>query len=171
MRALMISLCIIGSILLKATEQTLDLLIHKTDTIYIGRFPLEVLSIQVSMITMRLLDTTCMTTDCRRQHIGVWMLENDSLFLIGLKDCCDYKKMLLNRIFNNSEIQNGRVFANWYSEKINSGFGKWLAFDEDTWCSIYEKNIEIEIVGGLIGGLIEKCVIRKTKYESEKMNE
>lgn len=164
MRALIIILFTISSMLLKATEQTPDLLIYNSDTIYIDKFPLEVLSEQDFKIAKRLIDTTCISTDCWRQHIGIWMLENDSLFLVGLKDCCDFKEIPLNRVFNKLEIHNGRVFANWYSENIKTGFGKWLAFDEDNWCSVYEKNIELEIVNGLI----EKCIVQKTKYESEK---
>lgn len=64
-------------------------------------------------------------------------MENDSLFLIGLKNCCNSKEIPLNKVFNKSEIKNGKIFANWYSENIKSVFGKWLAFDEDDSQNIY----------------------------------
>jgi len=164
MRTLIIILFIFSSLLSKATEQTSDILIYKSDTIYIAYFPLEILAEKDSIILNRLNDTTCLSTDCWRQHIGIWKIENDSLFLIGLKDCCDYKEIPLNKVFSETEIQNGKVFANWYSENIKAGFGKWLAFDEGNWQNIYEKNIELEIVYGKI----EKCVIQNTKPKNEK---
>jgi hypothetical protein len=163
-RTFIIILFIYSSLLLKATEQIHDLLILKSDTIYIDKFPLEILSEQDSIIAKRLNDTTCLSMDCWRQYIGIWKIENDSLFLIGLKDCCDNKEIPLNKVFNESEIKNGKVFANWYSDNIKSGFGKWLAFDEDNWQNIYEKNIELEIVNGKI----EKCAIQTTKPKNDK---
>lgn len=156
-------LIIFSSLLLKATEQTSDLLIYKSDTIYIDYFPLEVLSEKDSIIANRLYDTTCISSDCWRQHIGIWKIENDSLFLIGLENCCNYNEIPLNRVFSKTEIRNKKVFASWYSEDIKAGFGKWLAFDEDNWQNIYEKNIELEIVRGKI----EKCEIQYTKPRNE----
>ena len=164
MRTLIIILFIFSSLLLKATEQTPDLLIYKSDTIYIDYFPLEILAEKDSIISNRLIDTTCLSTDCWRQHIGIWKIENDSLFLIGLKDCCYNKEIPLSKVFSETEIQNGKVFASWYSENINAGFGKWLAFDEENWQHIYENIIEVQI----INGIIEKCVVRQTKYDTEK---
>ncbi len=163
MRTIIIISFIFSSLLVKATEQTPDLLIYKSDTIYIDNFPLEILSKTDAIIEKRLDDTTCLSTDCWRQHIGIWKIENDSLFLIGLKDCCDNKEIPLGKIFNKSEIKNGKVFANWYSDNIKSGFGKRLAFDEENWQHIYEKNIELKIVRGKI----EKCEIQITKPKNE----
>lgn len=159
MKTLITILFVFSSLLLRATEQTPDLLILKSDTIYIDQFPLEVLLKQDSIIAKRLDDNDCLSTDCWRQYIGIWKIENDRLFLIGLKDCCDYKNIPLDNVFSESEILNGKVLANWYSKNIKAGFGKWLAFDEDKWESIYEKSIELEIVNGKI----ENCVILKTK--------
>ena len=168
MRTIIIISFIFSSLLLKATEQTPDLLIYKSDTIYIDKFPLEILSEQDSIVANRLNDTTCLSTDCWRQHIGIWKIENDSLFLIGLKDCCDYKEIPLNKVFNESEIKNGKVFANWYSDNIKSGFGKWLAFDEDNWHNIYEKNIELKIINGeILESNVQKTKLDKKENEEE----
>ena len=168
MRALIIILFIFSSLLLKATEQTPDLLIYKSDTIYIDYFPLEILAEKDSIIANRLNDTTCLSTDCWRQHIGIWKIENDSLFLVGLKDCCDYKEIPLNRVFDKKDIINGKVFANWYSENIKSGFGKWLEFSEETWQHIYEKNIELKVINGeILESKVQITKLDKKKDEKE----
>ncbi|MCG8580401.1 MAG: hypothetical protein MI866_10815, partial [Bacteroidales bacterium] len=64
MRLFILVLLIFSSILTKATEQTPDLLIYKSDTIYIDNYPLEILSHQDSIIANRLKDSTCLSTDC-----------------------------------------------------------------------------------------------------------
>jgi len=163
MRTLIIILFIFSSLLAEATEQRPDLLILKFDTIYIDKYPLEMIFEKDSIIAKRLNDTACLSTDCWRQYIGIWKIENDSLFLIGLKDCCDNKEIPLIKVFNETKIQNGKVFAKWYSENIKSGFGKWLAFHEENWQNIYEKNLEIEI----LNGKIEKCLIQSSKRKNE----
>ncbi len=163
MKILITILLISSSQLSKATEQRRDLLIFKSDTIYIDKFPLEILSEKDIKIANQLDDTTCLSTDCWRQHIGIWKIENDSLFLIGLKDCCDFNEIPLNKVFSVTEIQKGKVFANWYSENINAGFGEKLGFSKVKWEIIYDKNIVIDI----INGRIEKCVIEKTKLDKE----
>jgi len=90
------------------------------------------------------------------------------LFLIGLKDCCDNKEIPLNKVFSETKIQNGKVFASWYSENINAGFGKWLKFSEDTWQSIYEKNIELKIINGeILEYKVQKTKLDKIKDEKE----
>ena len=159
MRLFILVLLIFSSILTKATEQTPDLLIYKSDTIYIDNYPLEILSHQDSIIANRLKDSTCLSTDCWRQHIGVWKIKNDSLFLIGLKDCCDYKDIPINKVFNTSKICNERVFAEWYSVNIIAGFGQLLEFDENNWEDVYEKNLVLEIENGRI----KKIEIKKNK--------
>lgn len=166
MRTLISILLILNSLLLKATEQTPDLLIYKTDTIYIDYFPLEILLRNDSEIANRLNDTSCLSTDCWRQYIGIWKIENDSLFLIGLKDCCDYKKIPLARVFTKTDIQNGKIFANWYSENIKSGFGKRLGISEESWGYIYEKTMELKIFDGKI---LELKV--KTRGSDKNINE
>lgn len=162
MRLLLVILIICNSILLFGTEQTPDVLIYKSDTIYIDKFPLEVLSQKNTTIANRLVDTSCLSTDCWRQYIAIWKIENDSLFLIGLEDCCNYKKIPLRKVFDESQIQNGKIFANWFSENLKAGFGKWIQFDEENLENIYDKNIDLEIVDGII----KKCLIRKTNKEN-----
>ena len=159
MRLSILILYVFSSILAKATEQAPDLLIYKSDTIYIDNYPLEILSHQDSIIANRLKDSTCLSTDCWRQYIGIWKIENDSLFLIGLKDCCDYEDIPINKVFNTSKISNERVFAEWYSANIIAGFGQLLKFDEDNWENVYEKNLMLEIVNGRI----KKVEIKKNE--------
>ncbi|NLL29178.1 MAG: hypothetical protein GX259_10315 [Bacteroidales bacterium] len=169
MRSLACILFIFSSLLLNATEQTPDLLIYKSDTIYIDYFPLEILSKKDSIIANRLKDTTCLSTDCWRQYIGIWKIENDSLFLIGLKDCCNYETIPLEKVFAKAEMQNGKIFANWYSEKIKAGFGKKIGFSEVNWEYTYEKTIEIKIVFGKIKKIEVQVKEPKTISDEKEM--
>ena len=133
-----------------ATEQDPDLLIYKSDTIFIEKFPLEELMFQDSIIANRLRDTNCIRSACWREHIAIWKIERDSLFLVGLRDCCEYKKIQLNRIFKDRGVVEGKVFADWFTDEINQGFGKLLGFDELNWEEKNEFNIEIKIKKGRV---------------------
>ena len=135
--------------------QTPDLLIYKSDTIYIHNFPLEMLIEKDSLIAKTLNDTTCIAEDCYRQYIGIWKIQNDSLFQIGLKDCCEYDPIPLNKIFENKKyIKNQKVFASWFSGVIRSGFGDNLRFSEDNWENVYEKTIELKVIKGRIDEIV-----------------
>ncbi len=135
---------------LKATEQRPDLLIYKSDTILIDKFPLDILIEEDSLIAKEIIDSTCISSDCWRQYIATWKIENDSLFLIGLKDCCNDKTISLKKVFGKSYIKNEKVFANWYSETITAGFGKNLGFVENEWKFKFEKQIELIVDKGKI---------------------
>jgi len=136
-----------------STEQTPDLLIYNSDTIYIDIFPLEILAEKDSNIAKKLIDTNCISSDCWRQHIATWKIENDSLFLTGWVDCCNYQNQKLDQVFEASEIKNGKVFAFWYSDKLKKGFGDNLGWSEEKWDFKYEKHIELEINEGHIKSL------------------
>lgn len=135
---------------LKATEQLPDLLIYKSDTIYIDKFPLDFLAEMDSIIAKKLKDSNCISSDCWRQYIATWKIENDSLFLIGLKDCCNFNTIPLKRVFRKKDIKDKKVFANWYTDNITAGFGKNLGFLEDEWIYKFEKQIGLIIDKGKI---------------------
>jgi hypothetical protein len=144
---------------LKATEQEPDLLIYKTDTIFIDKFPLDLLAEKDYTIAKRLADSTCISTDCLRQYIAIWKIQNDSLFLVGLKNCCNNKTIQLDRIFEEKVIKNNMIFAFWYTDRINSEFGKYLRFSEDEWKSKFDHQIELVIDNGQI----TKLTIKETR--------
>jgi len=138
------------------TIQKPDILIYKGDTISLKDFPLELLREKNSSISKRLNDTSCLSTDCWRQYIGIWEIENDSLFLIGLRDCCDYKNISLKKIFPEQWIKNQKIFADWYSGKIKAGFSKEIEYSEKYDEFFYKKQINICIANGIINELIIK---------------
>lgn len=136
-----------------STEQEPDLLIYGMDTIYISDFPLELLFEKDSVLKERIKDKKCISSSCWRQYVATWKIENDSLFLVDLVDCCDYKRIEFDDFFNSDRIENGKVFAFWYSDKINAGFGNSPEFIETTWEYLYDKQITIEIKNGKITSL------------------
>lgn len=134
-----------------ATEQALDRLIYKGDTILIDKFPLVEIWEKDSLLQKRISEKQdCFTTSCWREHIGIWKIENDSLFLVGLKDCCEYDEIPLTEVFDKDILKDGKVFAGWYTDRIRAGFGKFLEFDEEKWEDKYEHQIEIEFKNGKV---------------------
>ncbi|MBS4059095.1 MAG: hypothetical protein KG029_01730 [Bacteroidetes bacterium] len=103
-----------------------------------------------SIIAKKLIDSNCISSDCWRQYVATWKIENDSLFLIGLKDCCNFHSIPLKRVFSKNDIIDKKVFANWYTDNITAGFGKNLGFLEDEWRYIFEKQIVLIIDKGKI---------------------
>lgn len=135
---------------LKATEERPDLLIYNSDTIYIDKFPLDLLAEMDSIIAKKLMDPNCISSDCWRQYIATWKIENDSLFLIGLNDCCNFNTIPLKTVFSKNYIKDKKVFAYWYTDNITAGFGKNLGFLEDDWRYKFEKQIGLIIDKGKI---------------------
>lgn len=137
------------SLLTYATEQAPDRLVYKSDTIFINFYPLEELMNTDSIIRKRIFqysDTVCISSGCWRGHIGTWKIENDSLFLINLKQGCGNKIFSLDYVFGKGKVKNGRVYANWYSIEIEAPvLGKYLGFDEDNWENIYSKTFKCQI--------------------------
>ena len=133
-----------------ATWQEPDLLIYKGDTIQINVFPLEILMDKDSSLRRKFLNQNCGSTDCWRMHIGIWKIENDSLFLIGLKDCCYNKPIPISEIFDNLSVKNNAVFAIWFTDSFKSGFGKILKFNEEKWEDEFEYYLELNILNGKV---------------------
>lgn len=105
---------------------------------------------QDSVIAKKLIDSNCISTGCWRQYIATWKIENDSLFLIELKDCCNFNSIPLKRVFSKNNVKDNKVFAYWYSDYITAGFGKNLGFIEDEWRYKFEKQIGLMIDKGKI---------------------
>lgn len=162
MKPTIIIILLLSSIFSISTEQEPDLLIYNSEIIKIIEFPLEVLIKKDSRIKEKLTDeSNCISSACWRQYIGTWKIENDSLFLIRLKDCCEYKKIKLDTIFESKDIKNDKVFAFWYSNNIYAGFGKIsdLLNTENIFEPIYEKRINLK----LNKGIVTELKVRKNK--------
>lgn len=132
-----------------ATEQRGDILLYKSDTLYIHRYPFEILMNKDLSISKRLGKTKCIVSDCWRLYVGIWKIENDSLFLVGLRDCCN-RLIPLTKVFAKQAISNSKVFASWYSEEFDTGFGKILSFSEEKWETIFEKRMKLKIQKGKV---------------------
>ena len=133
-----------------ATEQTPDILIYKKHKVFIDSFPLETRVQSDSTLDDKLNEIECFSTDCWRRVIGVWKVENDSLFLIELLEPCEHQKLSLENFFDKNEIKDEKVFANWYSDEIKSGYGKCLGFSDSEWENIYENEIKVIFENGVV---------------------
>ena len=71
---------------------------------------------------MALEGAVCLSSACWRGYQGVWQIENDSLFLIDLKPCCELAEdeinpLQIDSLFKNLS-RNGIVFANWVTDTL-----------------------------------------------------
>ncbi len=108
-----------------ATMQIPDILIYKSDTVYIYQFPFEAY-IQKDLTLYKKIfnhDEFTYSSSCWRGYMATWHLENDSLFLGELSNTEGTYKFNLDELFNSNQLRNGRVFANWYNGEINAQFG------------------------------------------------
>jgi hypothetical protein len=153
MKNIAIILFTLISFTVSATEQTLDKLIYKTDTIGISTFPLNTLIETYPLIKKKLFhysDTICESTDCWRGYIGTWKIENDSLFLIKLTNGCENHIFNLNKVFSKRKTQNKRIFANWYTGEIKTMFNYKKVSDGKTEEYIPTNSFSTKIINGKI---------------------
>jgi len=73
---------------------------------------------------------------------------------VELEDCCEFNQIPLKQIFDEKIITDRGVFASWYTDQIEAGFGRFLEFDSEKWQSKYEHQIIIEFVNGKVRKLI-----------------
>ena len=136
-----------------ATEQGPDYLYYKGQKISIYTFPLESRVKKDKILKEKLNNMGCISTAYWRHIIGVYEIENDSLFLIGLKEPCKGEALPLEKFFSKNEIKNGKIFVDWYSGEIKEGFGKYFGFSISNLKGIYEKQILIDFKNGIITSL------------------
>lgn len=132
-----------------ATPQEPDLLIIDLDTILIFEYPLEYLMDRDAEIAQRIKNEDCIVTDCWREHIATWQIQNDSLFLIQLRDCCDHKIIPLKRIFDLHQIRSNQVFASWFTTRNVEGIRK-SALKEKTGEIDPRENLGLNFKNGLL---------------------
>lgn len=160
-----ILLLFLVSFSLFATEQTPDILIYKSDTIFIDTYPLEGLMESDSIIKSKIIhysDEVCMSSGCWRGHVATWKIENDNLYLIKLVNGCEDFEFKLEKVFEKRNVENGKVLASWYSGEIKAAFGKYLKFDMENWEGVYSKGFNCKIHNGNFTNLI---VYEKTDCE------
>lgn len=184
-------LCSIGlliiSINLFGTAQIPDILIYKGDTVSLFSCPLYSFPNQDLVSPKNMFGSKgCFYTGCWRNYIATWEIIDDKLFLTKIKNACyptdgkyvaaSYKEGTdtlgreladLKSLFPHS-FQNGKVFADWVSEKLLSPKGKILFYVHDGFESIFEKEIEFTVENGIISSTLENdnSKTRISKYST-----
>ncbi len=135
-------LSLIVFINLNATPQDSEILVYNNDTTWINYFPLEKLRKVDQTIDKNLNKYFEWSVSTNwRGYIGTWLIENDSLFLTSLETDFSHEKIDLSKIFDGSYLCNNKVYAFWYSEKINTDWGDFLGYEENLDSDIYEDRL------------------------------
>jgi hypothetical protein len=95
-------------------------------------------------------DTTCMSSGCWRGYVATWKIENETLYLVKMLNGCEDYDFRLENVFGAKNVENNKVFANWFSGDLYSSFGQHLYFDPLSWEDIYSKTIKCKVVKGNI---------------------
>lgn len=134
-RLVIISVISAISMTVFATEQSADILIDKSDTIYIETYPLETLMDTDSIIRQRIFgysDEFCISSGCWRGHIATWSIENDSLFLVDLISGCEDYRFKLKEVFHEDKVINNKVFADWFTGDLIEYESWFIMLDDST---------------------------------------
>jgi len=131
------------------TQPKSELLIHHQDTFYLygelrEDFPLGALFLkhQYKEKLQNQIDTTCWSSACSREFIGIWHIVNDKLYLKELRHCCSEDEINLNTIFRDRKIKKHGVMACWVTEELSvsdnfsSLFNVVLGLDDIKWYDI-----------------------------------
>lgn len=96
-----------------------------------------------------------MMSACWRGYFGEWEIIDDKLYLIGFDAYVEGKKVDLNFLFPGQD----RVFADWFTGQIRIPYGELMEYVHMDYCSIYEKDIILTVVEGVV---TEKIIIDNT---------
>ncbi|MEE9118206.1 MAG: hypothetical protein V3U02_06400, partial [Calditrichia bacterium] len=97
---------------------------------------------------------TTTSTGNWRGYIATWEIENDTLFLVGVKDIKNEKSADLKEIFGDY-VNDGRIQAIWYTGDLLIGKGKRKNYIHMGFMSTYEREIIIEIENGVVNSVQE----------------
>lgn len=167
-----------------STPQLPDYLIYKGDTLPIDNLILEDYfnqankSYQVELFGLKLRDLVSL--NCVRGYQAIYEIDNDSLFLTHILSCWGLKDMdtldisesnkRLTNIFSD-KVNNGRVFIDWFTDKISIPNEKFLRWD-GVFYRIFEGEILVVIENGIV--LVNKELdnyIDKPKGINRKYND
>lgn len=138
-----------------ATAQIPDILIYHEDTLSIFANPLAQLPGYDSLRTNLFNDHKLhWNTACWRGYQAEWTILDNQLYLTAIYSC-DYQqdslKSDLKQLFG-EKFTNGKIKADWVTEKILSPQGKELYYVHLGHESLYEKEVIFEIVNGQLKG-------------------
>ena len=155
-----------------ATAQTPDILIYKSDTLFIYANPLEQLykdeSQRPKFFGQR---EGCNSTACWRGYQAKWQIIDNQLYLTEIYSCCysdDKIKANLTELFGEKCI-NGIVKADWVIADILAPQGELLYYVHMGYGSLYEKELELNIKNGLLIGtkIYDNTKSKKSKYSQD----
>jgi hypothetical protein len=179
-----ILLFIVSSSLAFGTAQIPDILIYKGDTISLFDCPLAYLANQELFRPQNLFGSSgCFYTACYRNYVATWIIDNNKLYLISIRNACYPTKMSYVAVYNKDgattlgseyadlktlfpdRYENGRVLADWVNKKMISPKGKMLFYVHDGFESVFEREIEFTIEKGI---LIEVKELDNSKTHQSK---
>jgi hypothetical protein len=166
---LLLLLCI--PMKLFGTAQIPDLIIYQGDTLSLYYCPLDFYP-EENLINPKSLfgSSGCVYTACWRNYVATWEIINDKLYLIAVRNACyptalrnvsaSYKAGVekdsiggefadLKSLFP-GRYENGKVRADWVSEKLISPQGRLLYYFHDGFESIYETELEFTFEDGVL---------------------
>ncbi len=170
MREITTILLILFSLTIFATEQTPDVLIYKSDTIYLETYPFKALMDSDSLIRQKIFgdgDDFCISSGCWRGHVATWIIENDSLFLTKLIDGCEEIEFKLSDIFHEDKFIDNKVFADWFTGDLRE-YESWFILIDENDSTNENENFSCKIIEGIITKQIgktdcENAIIRAQK--------
>jgi hypothetical protein len=129
----------------------------------------------------------CFYTACWRNYIATWLIENDTLFLVEIRNACypsdmDYVEVSMRAASDSvgkefadlktlfpDRYHDGKVVADWVSRKMISPRGKMLYYIHDGFASVFEKELEFTFQTGILTETREydNSKTRISKYTSD----
>lgn len=85
-------------------------------------------------------------TDCWRGYFGSWKIENNKLYLIGLKGTTKDGEIGVKELFNGKT----EVFSNWYTGEIRIPMGELLEYVHMGYASEYEFDAMLTFEKGVL---------------------
>lgn len=132
-----------------ATEQAPDRLIVDDDTLLLHALPLEEWRNQNNRETPLFLDSvSSFSTGCWRGYIAYWELIDNRLYLSSIY-IGDHATVNLEDLFAET-AQDGRVYADWFSDTVTAYQGELLYSMHMGFSSIYEYEFEYVFDRGVL---------------------
>ncbi len=138
------------------TAQAGERLIYKGKQYWMASEPLN-----VYLKKRKKINFVSPSTACWRGYYGKWEIIDKKLFLIELKAYIkDFKVVGLDYLFPGKE----KVFAKWFSDKINLPIGKMLQYVHMGYASTFEKNLILYFKKGIL--FAEKEIDNRNKFKN-----
>lgn len=131
-----------------ATEQTPDRLIIDKDTLLLHALPLEQWKEQNNWDKPFLPDSLYhIHTGCWRGYVAHWELKDNRLYLIDIFNCDRSANADLTILFP-GKVDNGRVYADWFSGTVTAYNGNLIHYEHSGFSAIYEHELELAFDDG-----------------------